>query len=99
MKDSEKVSVLERLRRMLDIPADAIGGASHIEVFGYCELEVSGCTGLEEYSDTRIVLLICDGSLTVEGKGLELSSFSEGFIRVNGRLDVIAFGKREKRGG
>lgn len=99
MNRSEKEPFLERLRRTLDIPADALGGHSHIEVFGFCELELDGCSSLEEYSDSRIVLLLCDGCLTVIGEGLELSSFSNGAMRVNGQIRSISFEQGKGKGG
>ena len=85
----------ERLLRALDVPVGAIGSVSFIEASGNRELEISGCTGLEVYTSERIVLILCDGALTIKGIGLELRSFSGGAVSVSGRISGIIFGRDE----
>ena len=99
MNDSEKNNsgikkpLLERLRQSLDIPAGLCGNCSHLELSGQRELEIYGCIGLDEYSDTGIVLTLCDGFVSIKGVGLELLSFSGGNMTVRGSIVRISFEK------
>lgn len=94
IKANKKVSFFERLRRSLDIPVGALSNCSYIGISGTSELEISGCDGLEDYSSLKIVLRICGQFLTIDGEQLELCSFSNGDIRVNGQIKSLTFEKR-----
>lgn len=91
------IPIFEKMRRSLDIPAGTFGKCSYLCVSGNRELEISGCEGLEIYTGEEIVLLLCDGVLRIEGRELELSSFSGGTIIVNGLIDRLILGDSEDR--
>ena len=91
-KKARKAPLSERLRRALDIPAGTFGKCSYIGLSGRRELEISGCEGLESYGGEQVVLRLCDGLLTIDGSGLELTSFSGGIMIVSGRVERISLG-------
>lgn len=95
MNKTDKVPLLERLRRSLDIPADALSGVSQSRLYGDRELEICGCDGLEVYSAERIILLLCDTRMTICGSSLELRSFSGGSIRITGIIRSVGLEERE----
>ncbi len=93
MNKTDKVPILERIRRSLDIPADVLSGVSRIEAYGNRELEITGCDGLEVYSEETIILILCDGRVTIRGSSLELRNFSGGAMRITGTIGSVVFGE------
>ncbi|MBR2460298.1 MAG: YabP/YqfC family sporulation protein [Clostridia bacterium] len=55
----------------------------------------SGCRRIEEYSSCRIVLLLCDTALTVEGRGLTVNTFCGDEIEIRGWVSAVRFGKKD----
>ena len=92
MNKNKKRPLSERICESLDIPVGTFGKISFIEAIGNRELTVSGCEGLLTYTDSRAVLRMCDGVLTVDGEGLELRSFAGGRVAVRGTVTCIRYG-------
>ena len=57
------------------------------------EMEVSGCVGILEYDEGRIVLAMERGETTVTGTGLTLEDFEEGTLTVRGEIAGVRFGE------
>jgi len=98
MNHSQKKPLSQRLCETLDIPVGTFGRISFIEAVGNRELCISGCETLTSYSDTQVVLMLCDGQLTVNGSLLELRSFSGGRVSVSGIIESILYGAKEGDG-
>ncbi len=92
MNKSKKKPISQRICETLDIPVGTFGKISFIEAVGNRELSISGCESLLAYTDECIVLALCDGNITVLGSGLELRSFSDGRVAVNGSISGISYG-------
>ena len=79
--------------------ADVLGAEgdllARIPVFvvrGNREIEISGCEGILEYGEERIVLETGGSCCVVTGRGLTLGDFSEGFLSVRGEIGSLRFG-------
>ncbi len=93
MSKKNKKPFSQRLCETLDIPVGTFGKISFIEAVGNRELCVDGCEGLVTYTDDLVILILCDGLLTVRGSGLELRSFSGGRVSVSGVISNICYGE------
>lgn len=93
MIKNKKRPILERICETLDVPLGTFGRVSFVEATGNRELTISGCEGLLTYTDSKAVLRLCDGMLTVCGQGLELRSFAGGRVSVRGVVSSIQYGE------
>ena len=93
MNKKSKKPLSQRLCEVLDIPVGTFGKISFIEAVGNRELCVDGCEGLVTYTDNTVILILCDGLLTVKGTELELKSFSFGRVSVSGIISSICYGE------
>ena len=55
------------------------------------EVTVSGCRRIIEYSSAKIRLSVCEGEITVEGRGLTVHTYREDELTVRGWLTGIFF--------
>ncbi len=55
------------------------------------EVTVSGCRRITEYGSARIRLAICEGTVTVEGRGLTVHTYRGDELTVRGWLTAITF--------
>lgn len=83
----------QRISEMLDMPLGTFGKVSSVEATGKREVTVCGCEGLLTYTDTKAVLRLCDGVVSVCGEGLELRSFAGGRVMVRGSIGSIIYGE------
>ncbi|MBQ8551265.1 MAG: YabP/YqfC family sporulation protein [Clostridia bacterium] len=92
MSKNRKKPLSQRICETLDIPVGTFGRISFIEAVSNRELCIDGCEGLITYTEDLVVLVLCDGLLTVKGSGLELRSFSGGRVSVSGIISTICYG-------
>ena len=86
----EKPTLPEILSRIADIPADLSSGMS-LELRGRNELLLCGCDGILCYSSERILLNQRGYRVSVEGRRLTMSSYSDGRINICGEIDRIGY--------
>ena len=70
--------------------------SSQIMIGSDRELILSGCTGLKEYSESRVVLDAIDLRAVITGRELELKSFATGEICVLGHIESLSLEAYEK---
>jgi len=75
----------------LEIPADILQGASHLELIGREQLRVINHQGIAVYEPDRIMLRLTDGMLAVHGQGLVMTSLDDEQLVVEGKVDHINF--------
>ncbi len=92
MNKKHKKPLSQRICERLDIPVGTFGRISFIEAVGNREVSVDGCEGLVAYTEELVVLILCDGFLSIRGTGLELHSFSYGRVSVSGIISNICYG-------
>ena len=86
----ERPTLPEILSRFADIPADLTSGMS-LEMRGRNELLLCGCREIICYSQESIKLIQCGYCVSVVGRRLVMSSYSEGRISIRGEIDGIDY--------
>lgn len=89
-------NLISRVRQRLENAANEIS-CSNIMISSDRELILSGCIGLKEYSNERVVLEALDLRAVILGKEFELKSFATGEICVLGRIESLCL-ESHKRG-
>jgi len=83
----------EIISDICEIPPDTIFGIPTALLRGKHELEVTGCTGVKEYTDGRIVLAMDKEIMTVRGEMLELTDFFDNVILIRGNIVSVRYGE------
>lgn len=86
----KRLSFSEFISTLADIPADVTDGMT-LEMRGRNELLLCGCREIFEYSREHIRIQQGRCTVSVTGKRLTMTSFSEGRITVGGEIDSIDF--------
>jgi len=73
----------------LEWTADAIGLCPRVTAIGGQRLLVENITGLQAFSETRIVLDTRSGTLCVSGDGLSLSGVRSGALIIRGAIRQV----------
>ena len=87
----EKPTLAEIISLITDIPADLLSGGMTLEMRGRNELLLCGCREIIEYSETKIRVVQANCVVSVIGRRLAMSSFSDGRIAVSGEVDALDF--------
>lgn len=90
-KRHEKRSLPELISLITDIPADVFSGGMTLEMRGRNELLLCGCREIVEYSKTNIRIVQGNCIVCINGRRLEMSSYSDGRITVTGEIDLLDF--------
>ncbi len=69
---------------------DMITGA-HTEIFGNGKINVEGCLGVFEYTDTYLKLKLQKGALILCGADFDILLFEEKLITVSGKISSVEF--------
>lgn len=86
-----KKLLYERLSAMCEVPCDVVADIPVFVLRGRHEIEVEGCSGVREYSDSRIVLSAGRETFTVTGDHLILTDFRGGVLFVRGNICGTSF--------
>lgn len=68
-----------------------IKSASHIEMLGNSLINIDGCLGVYEYSDTYLKIKLSKGSLILCGNGFDITYFENSLITVKGEISSVEF--------
>ena len=79
-------------RQFLSRLETAVGHCSMIEIHGDRELYLSGCRGIVDYDNTKIVVDTISGRVIVLGQCLCLSVFRGDILNIEGHITEIKFG-------
>lgn len=85
--------IRRRLSEKLELPEDALGAASRVQIMGSCAI-LSGCKKLLKYKSEEIVALTKDSVVVFTGCGLKCLYFFEGTIEICGEICNVGFEKR-----
>ncbi len=91
-KREHRHPMAEAFSRFTELPMESFCNIPLFLVRGREEAEVTGCRGILEYDETKVVLKTCGGVFTVRGAKLILSDFRQDVLLVRGRIDGIFFG-------
>lgn len=84
-----------RFGHFLDIPQNAFGRTATVEIRGFYETMVQGCSGILDYSSSVIVLDSPQGKIIISGKDLRINVFSEDRLIILGTVESICKGERD----
>ncbi len=85
------IGFLERAAEILDIPAEAVAGVTHIEITGTREFFIENHKGILEYTDTEIKINAGKNILRVIGSRLAVSSMTANELKLTGDIQTIEF--------
>ena len=73
----------------------------HILLEGRSKLSISGVEEVESFDESTIVMVTTQGVLVVHGEGLHIEKLSldGGDLKVEGRVESIAYEEEQVRGG
>ncbi|MBR5480052.1 MAG: sporulation protein [Clostridia bacterium] len=89
MRETE--NLLLRAAKLLELPADAVAGKSHIEIIGTRDAIIENHKGILEYGDTTLSLNLGTKILTLEGANLKISAMDERGLRLSGEITSVRF--------
>lgn len=92
-KESEKVSVRQRVADGLDMSKEVILDVPRMVFIGDREVAVENYKSIVEYTDTRIVLEAKPRRLRFTGSGLELKSITREMVFIVGKITKMEFVK------
>ncbi len=87
----KRSDIWERIGKRFEVDADMIRCGERIEIRGQSRAEVSGVRRIVSYTDTRVVLLLNRGMVSVEGENLECVFYRRGEAGVEGKLRAVRF--------
>lgn len=90
-KNKRREHIYEKLARFLEVPQELVKNVPVFVIRGRHEIEISGCSGITEYSDDVIELTVGRDKFTVRGNSLELADFRDCVLYVRGNIDSAAF--------
>lgn len=85
---------LARAANYFSLPLDAVTNAVHLEIIGESDLYLENHNGIEEYSDTEVLLRGGERKIQIRGKNLQICAMSETELRLSGQLDSVTFTAR-----
>ena len=94
-KINRRRKLYEVISQVTEIPADAVSSVPTLVIRGLHEMEIDGCVGILEYTDTKVVLSCTFGPLgknrriTVDGTMLTLSDFSDNVLFIRGNIGSV----------
>lgn len=74
---------------MLDLPQDIVFNLPRLTLIGNNELHIENHEGVKHFSSEELILILKQGSLRVEGKGLIIRSILPHEVFVEGRVEAI----------
>ncbi len=96
MKKDFKFKSGKRARLNFSPASRMLSSGTRTEIFSNREIEVEGFSGVLEFSDTYIKLNLKDGSMSICGKGLNITGFDDKTVTVSGSIEAVEFLIREK---
>lgn len=80
-----------RVTSLFELPGDVMLDAARLTLVGDMELLVENHRGIREYTPERVVLASPQGTIVVEGTGLEIGSISPDQVTVLGRIRAFRY--------
>ena len=93
---SKGVGPWKRMVKCLDLPEYAIGLDESVEILGGNTVQVEGARGIHTYEKELIKLHMKDYLLVLRGEEFDLAHFSDGCLRIFGRLQSVSWEEDEQ---
>lgn len=85
------IETAEKLARALELPEDALSGSAKLTVTAGRRATVENHRGILSYADTRIVIRLSRGRLSVSGSGLRLLAMTPESIFIGGHIQNVGW--------
>lgn len=82
-------SAIKNIRDIVLKPVTRMTEGVDIEIIGDRDIFVDGCTGIDEFTDERIVFAGNRVRVIVEGFDFEIFTFADGRIKASGKICKI----------
>ena len=87
--------IVKKLSDLMSLPLEVMTGIPVFTLRGREELEADGCTGILEYTPTRVVLAVKRDKVTIAGEELTLTDFRNTVLTVRGRILSVTYGEAD----
>ena len=87
--------IVKKLSDLMSLPLEVMTGIPVFTLRGREEVEADGCTGILEYTPTRVVLAVKRDKVTIAGEELTLTDFRNTVLTVRGRILSVTYGEAE----
>lgn len=69
---------------VFDVPLEGIASVPNVQIIGNNIVNVEGCKSVKKYDKEEIILKSSIHQLTIKGKELSMTNFSEGRVSIRG---------------
>ncbi len=87
-KGRQKWRLLKTDEDYLTMPIKSV---SHIEMFSNTLINIDGCMGVYEYTDTYLKIKLSKGALVLCGSDFDITYFENSLITVKGKISSVEF--------
>ena len=77
------------LAEKLELPMEILPGTGRVSITGGRQVHVEGHRGIVEYSESRVILALKRGKITVNGAGMKLSAMNGTELIISGRVESV----------
>ena len=92
-KYDRRKKLYEKIAGYCEVRQEVVSAVPVLTFCGNREIEIDGCSGILEYSPTRITLALGGDKFTVIGNCLTLSDFRYKVLFVRGEIRAAVFGE------
>ena len=85
--------LLRNIMRSSDFPAECLNSTPVVEIKGTEEATVSGVVRILGYTLSKIVIDVCEFTVTISGAGLALYSLDREKVCVSGIIHTVSLGE------
>ncbi len=85
-----------RLVDQTDLPAEAVVGATVVEIADDRRVLIENHRAIVEYGDERICVRVRFGSIVICGKKLQLAQMTKGQLVITGQIESLCFQRRSR---
>ena len=82
-------SVLLRASERLDLPQEAIGNGSQIQISGCRQVQIERHRGVAGYEPARIVVRAVRGTVCIAGDGLTIAAMNHHRVVIRGTIHAV----------
>ena len=86
--------ILADLSDKVELPLTEICREVSVNIQGKREITVDGVLSIHRYEEECIVLEVCDDSIVIKGKKLNLKNYYHSTLCIGGEIDGVSFGGR-----
>ncbi len=90
-KPESRLSCMEELSNVLNLPADILAGAPIITATGRNDICLENYKGIIEYNDSLIKVQTKACKICIEGRKLNILYFTEDEMRITGYIQAIYY--------